>query len=108
MRCVEKRFYIQHMGNLCEPGGGCGDSVGYLALGLQPPVGGIHVGGWSADPSGLLALDYQHPSVIGIGGNSEKSRPGSRSQNEDQEEEGNTRPGSRTKKKKRILPLWML
>ena len=53
-------------------GGGCGDSVGYLAMGLQPPVGGIHVVGWSADPSGLLALDYQHPSVIGIGGNSEK------------------------------------
>jgi hypothetical protein len=91
-------------------GGGCGDSVGYLAMGLQPPVGGIHVVGWSADPSGLLALDYQHPSVIGIGigGNSEKSRPGSRRQNEAQEEEGNTRPGSRTKNKKRILPLWML
>jgi hypothetical protein len=38
----------------------------------QPPVGGVHVVGWCADPSGLLALDYQHPSVVGIGGNSEK------------------------------------
>jgi hypothetical protein len=27
-------------------GGGCGDSVGYLAMGLQPPLVGVHVVGW--------------------------------------------------------------
>ena len=63
-------------------------------MGLQPPVGCVHVVGWCADPSGLLALDYQHPSVVGIGGNSENSRPGNRRQNEAQGE--NKRPGSRT------------
>jgi hypothetical protein len=28
-------------------------------MGQQPPGGGGHVGGCCADPSGLLALDYQ-------------------------------------------------
>jgi hypothetical protein len=77
-------------------------------MGPQAHVGGVHEVGCCADPSGLLALDYQHPPVVGIGGNSEKSIPGSRRQTEAQEEDGNTRPGSRTKKKKPILPLWML
>ena len=27
--------------------------------------------GWCFDPSGLLALDFQNPSVVGNGGNSE-------------------------------------
>ena len=31
--------------------GGCGDSIGYLAMGSQPPMGGVHVVGWSADPN---------------------------------------------------------
>ena len=88
--------------------GGCGDPVGDQAMGPQPPLGDVHVVGWSADPSGLLALDTQHPPVVGIGGISEESKPGSRRQIEAQEEEENTRPGSRTKKKKRILPVWML
>ena len=57
--------------------GGCGDPVGDQAMGPQPPLGGVHVVGWSADPSGLLALDTQHPPVVGIGGISEESRPGS-------------------------------
>jgi hypothetical protein len=86
---------------------GCGDSVGYLAMGPQPSVGDVHLVGWCADPSGLLALDYQHPPVVGKCGLSEESRPGSRRQNKSEEE--NTRPGSRKqKKKKRILPMWML
>ena len=34
-------------------------------------MGGVHVVGWCVDPSGLLALDFQNPSVVGIGGNSE-------------------------------------
>ena len=77
---------------------GCGDSVGYLAMGPQPSV--VHLVGWCADLSRLLALDNQHPPVVDIGGISEKSRPGSRRQNKDQEEEENTRPGSRKMKKK--------
>jgi len=86
---------------------GCGDSVGFLAMGPQPSVGDVHLVGWCADPSGLLALDYQHPPAVGKCGLSEESRPGSRRQNKSEEE--NTRPGSRKqKKKKRILPMWML
>ena len=45
-----------------------GDSVGYIAMGPQPPVCVIYVVGWCADRSGLLALDNQHPPVVGIGG----------------------------------------
>ena len=62
---------------------GCGDPVGYLAMGPQP-------------------------SVVSKGGLSEESRPGSRRQNKAEEEKENTRPGSRKKKKKQILPIWML
>ena len=87
-------------------GGGCGASVGNLAMGQQPPVDAGHLGGCCADPSGLLALDHQHPSVVGNGGNSEKLRLGSRRQNEAQDE--NTRLGSRRKKKKRMLPMQLL
>ena len=43
----------------------------FLELCPQPPVGGVYVVGWSADRSGLLALDNQHPPVVGIGGISE-------------------------------------
>ena len=44
-------------------------------MGHKPPVGYVHVGGCCADPSELLPLDYQRPSVVGICGNSENSRP---------------------------------
>ena len=42
-------------------------NIPYLAMSHQPLVGGVHVGGWCADPSGLLALDYQ---PLSVGGNS--------------------------------------